>query len=108
MFLSLYHAFPCSRGSPNTARRPPKRRAGKMAGRVLYTDDSASSSDGDSGADSQEFEYGDDGGLPYIVEQILREIFGRYLLCCGTEKEIGHDTENSIERYADNEFLGLR
>lgn len=106
MFLSLYHAFPCSRGSPNTARRPPKRRAGKMAGRVLYTDDSASSSDGDSGADSQEFEYGDDGGLPYIVEQILREIFGRYLLCCGTEKEIGHDTENSIERYADNDFLG--
>jgi Ran GTPase-activating protein (RanGAP) involved in mRNA processing and transport len=43
--------------------------------------------------------------LPYYVEQILREIFGRYLLVCGTEREIGHDSENSIERFADNDFL---
>ena len=43
--------------------------------------------------------------LPYHVERALREIYGRYLLVSGLKKEIGHDTENFIERNGDDDFL---
>ena len=43
--------------------------------------------------------------LPHHVERALREIYGRYLLVSGLKKEIGHDTENFIERNGDDDFL---
>ena len=43
--------------------------------------------------------------LPYNVERVLREIYGRYLLVSGLKKEIGQDAEIFIERNGDEDFL---
>ena len=40
--------------------------------------------------------------LGYLV---YKQIYGRYLLVSGLKKEIGHDTENFIERNGDDDFL---
>ena len=43
--------------------------------------------------------------LPDHIESALREIYGRYLLASGLQIEIGHDSENFIERNGDDDFL---
>ena len=43
--------------------------------------------------------------LPDHIESALREIYGRYLPASGLQIEIGHDSENFIERNGDDDFL---